>query len=413
MMNSLNILSALGSPPLPPSQPVTSQKKAHKDECRDAATDKILDTNQVDIDKPDVSNLDADSYNQSLSKVGNDQDVQHEKSPLLPQQPVETFSENMNAKGFWKSIPKRIASAIIGSLRIVISTLLAPGYYVIHCFYEDNGKPSSRSSLHRLARLFQRNRWKSRPQTKKALRADEKLSKSEAELQSYSTEKLPGTSTSSNISSSTESDIDTDIPTSPDDTPSRNTRSRNKGNGEKEEIYKNVEKSRRVRLQGAESKKDHRLRKSKGKKQSRSLQFDSAIPETEAAAALLKSPTSPGTNLKVTKYPKTPTPPQPLIPRRQPSYIFGNTSGSPLQKTLIIDLDETLIHSMAKGGRMSTGHMVEVKLQHPVGIGGTIIGPQVPILYYVHKRPHCDEFLRKVCYFLHNLQLLEAKVGSR
>ena len=51
---------------------------------------------------------------------------------------------------------------------------------------------------------------------------------------------------------------------------------------------------------------------------------------------------------------------------------------------------------MAKGGRFTTGHMVEVKLQHPVGTGGQIIGPQVPILYYVHKRPYCDEFLKKV-----------------
>lgn len=51
---------------------------------------------------------------------------------------------------------------------------------------------------------------------------------------------------------------------------------------------------------------------------------------------------------------------------------------------------------MAKGGRFTTGHMVEVKLQHPVGAGGQIIGPQVPILYYVHKRPYCDEFLKKV-----------------
>jgi CTD nuclear envelope phosphatase 1 len=68
----------------------------------------------------------------------------------------------------------------------------------------------------------------------------------------------------------------------------------------------------------------------------------------------------------------------------------------PHQKTLIIDLDETLIHSMAKGGRFQTGHMVEVKLQASVGAGGQIIGPQVPILYYVHKRPYCDDFLKKV-----------------
>lgn len=67
------------------------------------------------------------------------------------------------------------------------------------------------------------------------------------------------------------------------------------------------------------------------------------------------------------------------------------------QKTLIIDLDETLIHSMAKGGRMSTGHMVEVKLNAYVGLGGNASpATQHPILYYVHKRPHCDDFLRRV-----------------
>lgn len=46
---------------------------------------------------------------------------------------------------------------------------------------------------------------------------------------------------------------------------------------------------------------------------------------------------------------------------------------------------------------MSSGHMVEVKLNAPVGFGNATIGPQHPILYYVHKRPHCDDFLRKVC----------------
>lgn len=57
----------------------------------------------------------------------------------------------------------------------------------------------------------------------------------------------------------------------------------------------------------------------------------------------------------------------------------------PSKKTLILDLDETLIHSLSKGGKMSSGHMVEVKL-------GTHA-----ILYYVHKRPFCDQFLQRVC----------------
>ena len=38
---------------------------------------------------------------------------------------------------------------------------------------------------------------------------------------------------------------------------------------------------------------------------------------------------------------------------------------------------------------MSSGHMVEVKLDR-----------QHAVLYYVHKRPYCDEFLRKVGFSL-------------
>jgi CTD nuclear envelope phosphatase 1 len=79
------------------------------------------------------------------------------------------------------------------------------------------------------------------------------------------------------------------------------------------------------------------------------------------------------------------------------------------KKTLIIDLDETLIHSMAKGGRMSTGHMVEVRLGGPVSNSGVSLGPGVPILYFVHERPHCHEFLRKVCKW-YNLIVFTASV---
>ncbi|ODQ54249.1 hypothetical protein SAICODRAFT_55049 [Saitoella complicata NRRL Y-17804] len=79
------------------------------------------------------------------------------------------------------------------------------------------------------------------------------------------------------------------------------------------------------------------------------------------------------------------TPPRPLVPK------------NPKKKTLVLDLDETLIHSYVRGGRMSSGHMVEVKLAKHA------------ILYYVHKRPHCDYFLKKVCAW-YNVVIFTASV---
>ncbi|CAG8447519.1 10995_t:CDS:2 [Ambispora leptoticha] len=52
-------------------------------------------------------------------------------------------------------------------------------------------------------------------------------------------------------------------------------------------------------------------------------------------------------------------------------------------KTLILDLDETLIHS-ALGGSRAAAQMIEVMVDKHA------------CLYYVHKRPHVDRFLKKV-----------------
>lgn len=100
----------------------------------------------------------------------------------------------------------------------------------------------------------------------------------------------------------------------------------------------------------------------------------------------VKSPTSPSLGINPTQYP----------PKNVHAMPFHSRNFK--AKTLILDLDETLIHSLAKGGRMTSGHMVEVKLDQ-----------QHAILYYVHKRPYCDEFLRKVCRW-YNLVIFTASV---
>ncbi|TPX45356.1 hypothetical protein SeLEV6574_g03909 [Synchytrium endobioticum] len=57
-------------------------------------------------------------------------------------------------------------------------------------------------------------------------------------------------------------------------------------------------------------------------------------------------------------------------------------------KTLVLDLDETLIHSTSRGSR-NHDHMIEVLVDKYV------------CLYYVYKRPHVDLFLQTVSQWYH------------
>lgn len=75
-----------------------------------------------------------------------------------------------------------------------------------------------------------------------------------------------------------------------------------------------------------------------------------------------------------------------LFPKKLiPQSVLNNEK----KKILVLDLDETLIHSMSRGtssSNSSQGHMVEVKF----AVSG------ISSLYFVHKRPYCDLFLSKV-----------------
>jgi CTD nuclear envelope phosphatase 1 len=172
-----------------------------------------------------------------------------------------------------------------------------------------------------------------------------------------------------------------------------------------------VQTRRSIRIKLNNEEAARRKKSSRKAKTASDVAMSSTASKQQTAAAELKSPTSPASSLRITKYPHAPVPPRPLIPRRQPSYssLSPRTSYLRSQKTLVLDLDETLIHSLAKGGRMSTGHMVEVKLASPAAYNGLSLGPQHPILYYVHKRPYCDEFLKKVSRWF-NLVVFTASV---
>ncbi|KAL9097258.1 MAG: hypothetical protein Q9165_000685 [Trypethelium subeluteriae] len=391
-MNSLKTLSGFSS--TPPASPPRSRTASE-------AQIEPLQNAIAESDSRPLGVLDSHAVAEKLNslegqKEGNNHEqddgasevADDEKRPLLAQNGVEQKNTRRNIR--W-ALPKRVAAAIVNSIRVVLSAVLAPGRYVIACFYDEEGHFSAVLPIRRWSRGFRRT-------TKSTTQAVGLSSTEEREPQFASRTRgggkkisNPPSIASSAVTSEDEAENDSENwRKKDDDSPARHTRSKSSPS-----MSAGKEKStRKIRI------KDNKTDSVKKKKQNKS-QASSENKNAQAsaeAAAMLKSPTSPATSsaLKVTRYPRAPAPPRPLIPRRQPSYSvqspgFGKTG----QKTLIIDLDETLIHSMAKGGRMSTGHMVEVKLSHPVGSGGVTIGPQIPILYYVHKRPHCDEFLRK------------------
>jgi len=322
-----------------------------------------------------------------------------EKTPLLNNSSSSaSFADAKPSKR--RLLPQRIAGAFVGGLTVLAWPFVTVGSYVVACFYHSDGHFSLVAPVYHIARTFTRSRRKKKPteatRTSTWSHDDEKERRKSRRLSSVQSKgRRPMERSPSIASNSTAmtSDSESERPPTRDeekDTPSRHTRSKSTASSVSEEIAP-AKRQIRIKLHNEEA-----LRQRKAaKKTSRGFQGGGQV-SAEAANAL-KSPIGPITNKQLTKFPRAPQPPRPLVPRRQPSYSASGASAvGPHQKTLILDLDETLIHSMAKGGRYTTGHMVEVKLQQPVGAGGQIIGTQVPILYYVHKRPHCDEFLKKV-----------------
>lgn len=316
-----------------------------------------------------------------------------EKTPLLRELQKDG---KLPAHSRLQLIAQRLFDAIAETLKVVLSALAAPGVYAARCFRDDDGRYSPLAPVRKIRRsmtALSRNRESSKAarmvaQSKAARKADKSSSR-----RSGSTRKLRSSASLESIASSTsESEADP-----------RGLRSSSGGGRHTKSRSQDVEptsdgnaprRSIRIKLHNEDA-----LRRQKQRRAQSTEQLGDNVQTSLADS--LKSPTSPSAH-KITKYPHVPVPPRPLIPPRLPSYTGTRNSRIP-QKTLVLDLDETLIHSLAKGGRMSSGHMVEVKLSTPMtaavtpGAPPTTVGPQHPILYYVHKRPHCDDFLRKVC----------------
>lgn len=385
-MNSLNIISARVSPS---SSPGPSRSNSLNRVGLVSSEEFSASSDNTSKDDQTHMTSESDDY---VSRGRDSRDYADEKTPLLS----NGRSEDPNIRSqSWHILPSRVADSLINSLRWVLSTIAAPGVYLIACLYDERGNFVPLRQLRKLFGQYDGDARRPAGDYHEQVSAnDEKRTPLRRASQSAkdkhaSTAAMRAIPFSGSTASGLSSESDSDVATY-SDTPTRQSGSSvHHGRSKSTEEIAPSRRSIRIRLQSNEDVRQRKHRKA---------QSSSAKAGGDATdlSAQLKSPTSPVGAL--TKYPKTPAPPRPLIPQRQPSYIPFETPDPLHLKTLILDLDETLIHSMSKGGRMGSGHMIEVRLNTTyVGAGGSqTLGPQHPILYYVHKRPHCDEFLRKV-----------------
>ena len=365
----------------------------------------------------DSTEVDEASFDESGSLDAVGEEI-NEKAPLLGNE-SKLSAESDLRKNKIRSVTRTLITALADTLRYLLSTLAAPCVYAWSSFYDEQGFFSPLMPVRRLARLLSPRAGRKPPSQVPGLPGSHDpsgaVSTESRGGRRKSTNRPPRRKLQSKESfSSATSDSDVDVGmrgASNDEHLHGQLNSRPQVTTDDPTLTR-----RSIRIKAYKEDSNRRKKESRNEgypppDAGSAWIIDNKQPPLTAAT--LKSPTSPASSsLRMTKYPRALAPPRPLIPRRQPSYSSPHSSRSSsrlAQKTLVIDLDETLIHSLAKGGRMSSGHMVEVKLNTNVGYGGTTLGPQHPILYYVHKRPHCDDFLRNVCKW-YNLIVFTASV---
>ena len=402
-MNSLNILSAhvIGTTPKPKRSrslgDTQREKESPEDQPKRSFSQHVLSSNILITQPESPSETKREDNEKAVESEG--EEKIDEKTPLLQKDNSDTLETKYKQKGT-KTLVRRLAIALTESIKWVISKIISSGVYVISCFYDDGGRFSPIMPARRLRR---------RPGAKSGIGSTAHAvglsgSPEASDSDTYVSEKSFRTSSSRRQASITPTTSDSEV-----EARSQKTKRSSKAKMEGSSSSDNLPTRRSIRIK-LNKEEQARHKKSKKQKTASDVAKTGNASNEEAAAAELKSPTSPASPLRITKYPQSPYPPRPLIPRRRSSYSENTKYPNTLaQKTLVIDLDETLIHSLAKGGRMSTGHMVEVKLSSPAAYNGLSLGPQHPILYYVHKRPHCDDFLKRVSKW-YNLVVFTASV---
>ncbi|PHH66902.1 hypothetical protein CDD81_5254 [Ophiocordyceps australis] len=389
-MNSINIITARVSPQ------EDSASKGH-------------DTDREKYhDEEDAASLDG---------TPNHEDLEGDQGPKLEASEATPLLDHGGARGrnrrasWWHRLPRSAAASMVGSFGWLLATLASPGVYLLACLHDDSGKFAPLSQFKKLFGMAKGTKLEESshaPKTPSPSTTD--TASTSPSIWSYRRLKprpaaLSASSASGSSSASSDSEFDASPTVAASSSQSKHNRSKSLNTWPEPG---GPSRSIRIKLSS-----DEALGQRKHRRARSAVARGKGGGEADLSAQL-KSPTSPIAGL--TRYPKTPAPPRPLIPRRQPSYINLNVDAPPQRdqkKTLILDLDETLIHSMSKGGRMSSGHMVEVRLNTAsLGMGSSVGASgaaQHPILYWVNKRPFCDDFLRRVCKW-YNLVVFTASV---
>ncbi|POS86456.1 hypothetical protein EPUL_001708 [Erysiphe pulchra] len=397
-MNSLNLLSGRVSAPQSPGPSRSSSygnifSSATTKEFRRNSRDATFNEKEADFDLRHNEAI-LNSLSKDLS------DLERLKNK------VKFVSESE-----WLIIPKSLSMTLVDSIRCILSTLSAPFVYIFSSVYDENGSFSPISQITKLGIMLCGG--SRRNSTAQALG----LSSSNEDSLSLSNPstlgkriKLKKAQSLSHKTSLSSSEIS--VASEFDDRSSQQTSSLRQRLHDDLPHNSGINSLSKYSVQVKLQENDILYNRKFQKISSTSIRKSShSTTANKITASSLKSPVSPASSSLPSIYKNYPAPPRPLLSLSQPAYTLQNGQNSRvMQKTLVLDLDETLIHSMAKGGKMSTGNMVEVRLNTVLVAGEkTSLGLQHPILYWVNKRPHCDEFLRLVCKW-YNLIIFTASV---